>query len=83
MLHESEKLKQKVMTFIMVINGQCPPLTQSKGTLLQPLECSGELNSLFFFNWKRHIDLLIDKNKYKKKDEESSRQRKLNYNKLH
>lgn len=31
----------------MVINGQCPPLTQSKGTLLQPLECSGELNSLF------------------------------------
>ena len=47
MLHESEKLKQKVMTFIMVINGQCPPLTQSKGTLLQPLECSGELNSLF------------------------------------
>ena len=37
----------------------------------------------FFFDWKRHRDILIDKKKYKKKDEESSRHRKLNYSKLH
>lgn len=35
-----------------------------------------------FFDWKRHRDILIDKKKYKKKDEESSRHRKLNYRKL-
>ena len=42
-----------------------------------------DLLLLLFFDWKRHIDLLIDKKKYKKKDEESSRQRKLNYSKVH
>ena len=37
----------------------------------------------YFFYWKRHRDILIDKKKYKKKDKKSSRQRKLNYKKLH
>ena len=40
------------------------------------------MHTLFFFYWKRHRDILIEK-KYTKKDEKSSRQRKLNYRNMH